>query len=197
MKPQRAPPVFLDRDGTLVVEMGYMSDPNLVRMEEGVVAGLRVLAARGHPLVVLSNQSGIGRGMFTGEDAQRVNARLAAMLRDHDVEIMAWYLCPHAPKTTCACRKPLPGMAIAAARDWQLELTGSYVIGDKRTDLELADAVGGTGILLTTGHGREYAEWARGDARPVFDNLRAAADFIVSSGAEAAPVSGDAAGPLP
>jgi D-glycero-D-manno-heptose 1,7-bisphosphate phosphatase len=187
IKPTRAPPVFLDRDGTLIVELGYLSDPNQVRMEEGVVEGLTVLRARGHPLVVLSNQSGIGRGMFTAEDAQRVNARLAALLRDRDVEIMAWYLCPHTPETSCDCRKPLPGMAVAAARDWQLELPGSYVIGDKRADLELADAIGGTGILVTTGHGREFAGWARGHARPVFDSLLAAADYIVKSAGQAVP----------
>jgi D-glycero-D-manno-heptose 1,7-bisphosphate phosphatase len=177
----RAPPVFLDRDGTLIVEMGYLSDPNKVRIEEGVIEGLMVLAARAHPLVVLSNQSGIGRGMFTGNDAQSVNARLDAMLRDRGIEIKAWYLCPHAPETSCACRKPLPGMALAAARDCYLELSGSFVIGDKRADLELADAIGGTGILLTTGHGREFAEWARKHGRPIFDNMRGAAEYIVSN----------------
>jgi D-glycero-D-manno-heptose 1,7-bisphosphate phosphatase len=78
-------------------------------------------------------------------------------------------------------------MAIAAARDHHLELSGSYVIGDKRTDLELADAIGGTGMLLTTGHGREFAGWARDHGRPVFDSLLGAADYIVRPGVQAAP----------
>src|ERR1700692_4302188 len=85
LTPTRVPPVFLDRDGILIVEMDYLSDPDKVRLEEGVIEGLTVLAARGHPLVVLSNQSGIGRGMFTADDAERVNARLDAILRNSDV----------------------------------------------------------------------------------------------------------------
>jgi histidinol-phosphate phosphatase family protein len=178
--------VFLDRDGTLIVEIGYLSDPEQVRVEEGVIEGLAVLADRGHPLIVLSNQSGIGRGMFTREDAQRVNTRLDAELRERDVKILAWYLCPHTPETPCDCRKPRPGMALAAARDWRLELSGCYVIGDKRSDVELADAIGGTGILVTTGHGPEFAAWAREHARPVFDGVRSAAEFIVNSAIEMA-----------
>ena len=184
-----SPAVFLDRDGTLIEEMGYLSDPNKVRLEEGVVEGLAALAARGHPLVVLSNQSGIGRGMFTEGDAHRVNERLAAMLREREVEILAWYLCPHVPNDSCACRKPMPGMALAAARDCHLELPGSYVIGDTRADVELADAIGGTGILLTTGHGAEFTEWARVQARPVFGDMRRVAEYIVDCDIDAAPVS--------
>jgi D-glycero-D-manno-heptose 1,7-bisphosphate phosphatase len=181
-----APPVFLDRDGTLIEEMDYLSDPELVCLEEGVVDGLALLMAHRHPLIVLSNQSGIGRGMFLESDAQRVNARLSDMLQVYGISIMGWYLCPHAPEAQCECRKPLPGMAIAASRDWHLTLPGSYVIGDKQTDLELADAIGATGILMTTGHGREFADRARRETRPVFDDLRSAAEYIVKRDVAAA-----------
>jgi len=173
-----APPVFLDRDGTLIKEMEYLRDPHLVRLEEGVVDGLALLMEHRHPLIVLSNQSGIGRGMFLESDAQLVNARLSEMLQVHGISITAWYLCPHTPEAQCECRKPLPGMAIAASRDWHLTLPGSYVIGDKQTDLELADAIGATGILLTTGHGREFADRARRGTRPIFDDMRGAAQYI-------------------
>jgi D-glycero-D-manno-heptose 1,7-bisphosphate phosphatase len=177
--PRPAPPVFLDRDGTLIVEKEYLSDPDEVCIEQGVVEGLALLQRHGHTLIVLSNQSGIGRGMFVEDDARRVNARVADLLRERGVEILAWYLCPHAPESRCACRKPLPGMALAAASDWDLTLPGSYVIGDKRADLELADAIGAIGILLTTGHGRDAVEFARTGARPVFGGLDQAAQFIV------------------
>jgi histidinol-phosphate phosphatase family protein len=173
-----APPVFLDRDGTLIIDKDYLSDPDGVCLEHGVVDGLAMLAGYGHPLVVLSNQSGIGRGLFPESDAHRVNARVADLLRAQGIEILAWYLCPHAPEAMCDCRKPLPGMALAASRDWNLELAGSYVIGDKISDLELADAIGATGILVTTGHGADAVAWARGHARPVFDGLRGAAQHI-------------------
>jgi D-glycero-D-manno-heptose 1,7-bisphosphate phosphatase len=174
-----APPVFLDRDGTLIVEKGYLSDPDRVVIEEGVVDGLTTLQDSGHPLIVLSNQSGIGRGMFTERDAALVNEKVADMLRRSGIEILAWYVCPHAPDAACSCRKPSAGMPLAASRDWNIDLAGSYVIGDKRSDLELADAIGGTGILVTTGHGREALDWARAHARPVFDGLRGAAEYIV------------------
>jgi histidinol-phosphate phosphatase family protein len=176
----RAPPVFLDRDGTLIVEKEYLSDPDEVCIEQGVVEGLSLLKARGHPLIVLTNQSGIGRGMFGEDDARRVNARLDVMLRARGVEIMAWYLCPHTPESRCGCRKPLPGMALLASREWDLELSGAFVIGDKDTDLTLADAIGGTGILLTTGHGPKFAAWAAAHSRPKFEDLRAAAAYIAA-----------------
>ena len=179
------PPVFLDRDGTLIVEMNYLSDPDKVRIEGGVVEGLALLEANGHPLIVLSNQSGIGRGMFTEADARRVNARADALLRRHGIGISGWYLCPHVPEDSCACRKPLPGMARAAARELNLSLPGSYVIGDSRTDLELADAIDATGILVATGHGGEFKDWARVNSRIVLANLREAAEYIVESSTQA------------
>jgi D-glycero-D-manno-heptose 1,7-bisphosphate phosphatase len=174
------PPVFLDRDGTLIAEKDYLSDPQQVSLEETVIEGLSILGRHGHPLVVVSNQSGIGRGVLSDEDARRVNARVDSLLRGHGISILGWYMCPHAPAEECACRKPLPGMALAAARDWALKLQGCFVVGDKRADVELADAIGGTGILLTTGHGREHLQWAAENARPVFRQFRDAALFIIN-----------------
>ena len=173
-------PVFVDRDGTLIVEKGYLSDPAQVALEATVIEGLSMLSAHGHPLIVLSNQSGIGRGILTREDAQRVNARVDSLLRGHGITILGWYMCPHPPDTQCSCRKPQPGMALEASRDLGLTLAGCFVVGDKRADVELAEAIGGIGILLSTGHGREHVHWAREHARPVFDQFREAASFITS-----------------
>lgn len=172
------PPVFLDRDGTLSVEKHYLHDPDQVSLECGVIEGLTLLQADGHPLIVVSNQSGIGSGKFTEADAHRVNSRVNELLRRGGVEILAWYICPHAAGAGCHCRKPLPGMPIAASAEWGLQLRGSYVIGDKKTDLLLADAIGAVGILVTTGHGREHLPWAQANARPFFDNLSEAAMHI-------------------
>jgi histidinol-phosphate phosphatase family protein len=183
----RRAPVFLDRDGTLIVEKHYLRDPAAVCLERGVAAGLELLAGLGHPLVVVSNQSGIGRGLLETRDAERVNDRVAELLREQGVRIAGWYLCPHAPDTGCDCRKPKSGMALAAARELGLSLAGSYVIGDKRSDLELADAIGGTGILVTTGHGRDSVAWARAEARPVFDDVWGAAEYIASGESHAFP----------
>jgi D-glycero-D-manno-heptose 1,7-bisphosphate phosphatase len=179
MNVRAAPPVFLDRDGTLIVERDYLRDPAQVSLEEGVAVGLNLLQNAGHPLIVVSNQSGIGRGLLTEAEAVRVNARVAQLLREAGVEVLAWYYCPHAPETMCDCRKPLPGMPMKASAEWGVSLPGSYVIGDKRSDLELADAIGGTGILVTSGHGELDADWARGHARPVFAHIRQAAACIL------------------
>jgi D-glycero-D-manno-heptose 1,7-bisphosphate phosphatase len=173
-----AVPVFLDRDGTLIVEKRYLDDPAGVCLEDSVVAGLLLLQTAGHPLIVISNQSGVGRGFFTEADARAVNARADELLRREGINILAWYICPHTPDAACDCRKPLPGMATAAAHDWNLSLPGSYVIGDKRVDLEFADAIGGTGILLTTGHGLADATWANAAGRPVFDGMNEAARYV-------------------
>jgi D-glycero-D-manno-heptose 1,7-bisphosphate phosphatase len=181
MSGSHPPAVFLDRDGTLIVEKHYLSDPAQVAIEEGVVEGLAMLQRHGHPLIVVSNQSGIGRGLLTMQDAERVNARVAALLLQDGIRLQAWYLCPHAPDVACDCRKPAPGLAQAASRDLLLDLAGSYVVGDKRSDLELADAIGGTGILVTTGYGRDAVPWARAQARPIVDGLRAAAGYIIEA----------------
>lgn len=183
--PAAAPPVFLDRDGTLIVEKHYLRHAADVCLESGVVQGLATLQRHGHALVVLSNQSGISRGMFAESEAWLVNERVAALLRAHGIEVLAWYICPHAPEADCDCRKPRAGMARNASQELNLELSGSYVIGDKRSDVELADAIGATGILLTTGQGAAALEWARQQSRLVFADLSAAADYIVQRTARA------------
>ncbi len=176
------PPVFLDRDGTLIVERNYLKDPDQVAIENTVIEGLSMLQKGGHPLIVLTNQSGISRGLLTEADAHGVNQKVDSLLREQGIGILAWYLCPHGPDADCACRKPSPGMALEASRDWGLKLAGSFVVGDKRSDVELADAIGGNGILLTTGHGHDHAPWARERALPVFRKFRDAARFIVEQG---------------
>jgi histidinol-phosphate phosphatase family protein len=176
------PPVFLDRDGTLIVEKNYLRDPDQVQLEDTVIEGLTMLQAHGHPLIVVSNQSGIHRGLMTEADAHAVNDRVDSVLREQGIEILGWYICPHGPDSSCACRKPSPGMALQASREWGLNLAGCFVVGDKRVDVELANAIGGRGILLTTGHGRDHAPWARASARPVFGEFRDAARFIVEQG---------------
>jgi D-glycero-D-manno-heptose 1,7-bisphosphate phosphatase len=175
------PPVFLDRDGTLIVEKEYLRDPDQVAIEKTVIEGLSMLQQLQYPLIVVSNQSGVSRGLMTEAEAHQVNARVDALLREQGVRILAWYICPHGPDSDCACRKPLPGMALEAAREWQLKLAGCFVVGDKRADVEMADAIGGAGILLTTGHGQKSLSWALAEGRPVFNEFRAAAQFIIAS----------------
>lgn len=172
------PAIFLDRDGTLIVEKHHLADPAGVELEPGVVGGLERLARHGLPFVVVTNQSGIGRGYHSEDAARAVNARVAELLAEQGLAVAGWYLCPHAPEVACRCRKPRPGMAEDAARDLGLTLPGSIVIGDKRADVELAHAIGGTGILVTTGHGAADLAWADGAGVPVAADLGEAAAIV-------------------
>lgn len=171
------PAVFLDRDGTLVRETGYLSDPEALELLPGVGRALRNLVEAGIPLVVVSNQSGVGRGMFTSADVHAVMARLRHRLRVHGVEISAIYYCPHRPEDGCPCRKPRTGLLERAAEDLHLSLADSVMIGDKRIDAAAGRRAGGRGVLVRTGYGRE--EELRTDASgpapdQVCDDLAAA-----------------------
>lgn len=172
------PAIFLDRDGTIIEERNYLSDPDQVVLLEGAAAGLRAMARHALPLVVISNQSGIGRGYFSLEQARAVESRLKALLEQEGIAISGWYMCPHAPEANCACRKPSPGMINAATQDLGLEPALSFVIGDKRCDIDLAAAVGAVGILVTTGHGQGDADYARSLPVPVCRDLVEASDEI-------------------
>ncbi len=174
------PAVLLDRDGTIIVERDYLSDPALVVLEEGAADGLRRLADAGWPLVVLTNQSGIARGYFDRAAADAVNARTGALLAEAGVTIAGWFVCPHGPDEDCACRKPRPGLAAAAAAALDLDLARSWMIGDKPSDIGLAEAVGARGILVRTGHAAAAVAWAEGAGVRIAATLAEAADHILA-----------------
>lgn len=179
--------VFLDRDGTIIVERDYLADPALVELEAGAVQGLQRLHAAGFVLIVLTNQSGIARGYFDLATAERVNARVAALLAEAGVPVAGWYICPHGDGDDCACRKPQPGLAHDAARDLGLDIAGAWVIGDKMSDVGLAEAFGGRGILVTTGHGAGAVAAAQASGVPVVTDLNSAADVILGPHAVTSP----------
>jgi histidinol-phosphate phosphatase family protein len=188
--------VLLDRDGTIIVDRGYLSDPEQIEFEAEAVDGLARLATAGLPLVIVSNQSGIGRGYFDETAANAVNARLATILGGRGVTIAGWYVCPHAPDACCDCRKPAPGLALRAARELDLDLGQSWVIGDKRSDLELADAIGARGILVSTGEGEKARGWATTRGLPICASLKDAAELILENQVSPASSAGST-GSLP
>jgi histidinol-phosphate phosphatase family protein len=172
------PAIFLDRDGTIIEERNYLADPDEVKLLEGAAQGLLALGSHDLPLVIVSNQSGIGRGYFSIAQAQAVQNRLEELLAREGVTIAGWYRCPHDPSDRCACRKPLPGMIFAAARELSLDPSRSFMIGDKRCDIDLAAAVGAAGILVTTGYGAGEMDYARSIAAPVCGNLIEASEVV-------------------
>jgi D-glycero-D-manno-heptose 1,7-bisphosphate phosphatase len=171
--------VFFDRDGTLMRDADYCDDPAKVEVFEGAADALRQLKGRGFKIVVITNQSGIGRGYMT-EDAYRAVEREFESQLGGDV-IDATYFCPHSPEMTCDCRKPEPGMLRRAAEEHQLDLTKSYLVGDKDSDIECGKRAGTKTILVETGYGRS-ADHDRPDV--VVTDVKGAAAYILKESAK-------------
>jgi len=178
------PAVFLDRDGTLVDEVPYLHDPELVRLVPGAAAALRDLAAAGFALVVVTNQAGVARGYY-GEDAVlRVHRRLRELLAAGGVALDGVWYCPHHPDGTvarlgrpCRCRKPGPGMLEAAAAELGLDLAASYLVGNHPSDVGAARAAGAAPLFVTTGRAAGRPAPAR---VPAFGSLVEAAVAILA-----------------
>lgn len=174
------PAVFLDRDGTIIEEVEYLSDPEGVTLIPGAAKALSRLKKAGYALVVVTNQSGIARGLYQEEDYRAVAHRLDEILLAHDLALDSTRYCPHHPQITgdCRCRKPATGMHRAAAEELGLDTTRSYFVGDRVGDLLPALELGGDGILVRTGYGaEEEAHLPKGFH--VADDLLEAAEMIL------------------
>jgi lipopolysaccharide heptosyltransferase II len=149
--------VFLDRDGTLNYDSGYLKSASELKLLPGVGPALARLKAAGARLVVVTNQSGVGRGILTLKDLEAIHARLEGLLEQDDAALDAIYFCPHHPDDGCRCRKPARGMVDRAVSELQVDLRRSYLIGDHARDVQLAKAVGAKAILVTSGRVDEQA----------------------------------------
>ncbi len=170
--------VFLDRDGTLIEDRGHLRDPDEVVFFADTVDALRRLQAHAR-LFIVTNQSGVGMGLLTQADADRVNAFVVDRLREAGVHIVAAYCCPHRRDEDCACIKPRPLFLHQAAAEHGLDLRRSFVVGDHPHDVECADNAGATGLYVLTGHGARH----RADLRPgatAVPGIREAADWILA-----------------
>jgi D-glycero-D-manno-heptose 1,7-bisphosphate phosphatase len=143
-----SPVVILDRDGTIIVDKNYLSDPHEVEFLPSAVAGLQRLTALGLRLILVTNQSGVGRGFFTMREVNSVNERMLDLLRAHGVEFVGVFVCPHAPNACCDCRKPKTGLVTLAGRELNLDLRKPFVIGDKPCDVRLGHNLGGTTFMV-------------------------------------------------
>lgn len=149
------PFILLDRDGTLIKEKHYLSDPEQVALLPGAAASLRSCSEMGFGLVLVSNQSGIGRGYFTEARLQEIHRRLENLLKEKSVCLDGIYYCPHTARDNCICRKPAEGLARRAERELNIDLTRSFMVGDKPCDIGLGQRVGSTTFLVRTGYGRQ------------------------------------------
>src|SRR5215468_2238674 len=148
-----SPAVFIDRDGTIMEDCVYCSDPKKVRIFPGVPEALRRLKSNGFKLIISTNQSGIGRGLFTLDQYRAVESEVLRQLGDGLID--ATYFCPDAPGQHSTCRKPAPGMVVQATQDHQIDLSRSFLIGDKEIDVECAHNAGLRAVRVRTGIQRE------------------------------------------
>jgi D-glycero-D-manno-heptose 1,7-bisphosphate phosphatase len=180
--------VFLDRDGTLIAEAGYLDRLDRLELYPYSIDAVRLLNQAGFAVIVVTNQSGVARGLveeaFIGEAHRHISERLAA----GGARVDAYYYCPHHPEATraeygqpCDCRKPESGMLRRAARDLQIDLGRSFVIGDRWADIEAGAAVGAPGVLVRTGYGRasETTGSTSVEAAALADNLMEAVSWIL------------------
>ncbi len=183
--------VFLDRDGTMNEEVGYINHIDRLRLFPWTAAAVRKLNEAGIPVVLLTNQSGVARGFFPESLVRDVHARLGDELARCGAHLDGVYYCPHHPegkipvyRVSCDCRKPSPGMMQRAARDLSLDLAASFVVGDRYQDISMGWQAGARGVLLLTGYGKgeylyEKSTWSR-DPDHIAVNLLDAVDWILS-----------------
>ena len=172
---------MLDRDGTIIVNRHHQKDPGLTELLPRAAEGLGLLRSSGLGLVMVSNQSGVGRGLMSAADVEAVNRSVSRLIDGGDDYFDGVYYCPHLESDLCGCRKPRPGLALRAARELGFLPGDAFVVGDREIDVELGRAVGAAGsILVRTGYGAEVE--AAGVCRPDFvaDDLLAAARRILA-----------------
>lgn len=177
------PAVFLDRDGTICEEVGYLNHVSRFRMFPFAAAALRRLNDSGYAVIVVSNQSGVARGYFPESLVQQVNEVMEQQLSQAGAKVDAVYYCPHAASENCVCRKPKTGMLERAVREHCIDLQRSFVVGDRYGDIQLAHKAHAHGILVRTGYGEGEIAWhsAKWSAPPDFiaGDLTEAVDWIL------------------
>jgi len=184
--------VFLDRDGVINEEVEYLHEPERVVLVAGAAEAIAALNRAGHAVVVVTNQAGIARGMYTERELAAVTARIGELLGRAGARLDGTYFCPHHPEAglgayriACRCRKPGPELLERAAAELGLDLARSVIVGDKATDLEAGRAAGAGAVLVRSGYGaaeeaRLAAAGLAGLADAVFDSLAAAAPWLAA-----------------
>ena len=178
--------VFLDRDGTIVEDVGYLNSPEQLQFIPGSIEAIKMLNEAGYKVVVITNQAGVARGLITENMLQTIDKTLHNWILNGGAHLDGVYYCPHHPehgvypyKQACECRKPHPGLIKRAHRDLKIDLAQSYMIGDKATDLEAGKRAGTKTIFVTTGRGPEEKSKFKYKPDNLSENLRQAVDWIL------------------
>lgn len=141
--------LFLDRDGVINVDVGYLSNPEQLEFIPGAIDAMKEAQKRGYDIIVVTNQSGVARGFYTEQEVVALHEEMSRRLEAQGVTILAYYYCPHHPEgkveaytKTCECRKPSPGMLRKAIEEWNVDVDGSFLVGDKPSDVQAAESIG-------------------------------------------------------
>ncbi len=178
--------VFIDRDGTLIEDVGYISSIDALSVIDGSADAIRRLNKAGIKVVIITNQAGIARGFFDEDTLITIHERLIEILSEHNAVIDKIYYCPHYPEGTvpeysisCLCRKPEPGMVEKAVEELGIDLKRSYIVGDKASDIELAQRIGARGILVLTGYGSNVVKDNEVNPTYIAPSLKEAVEWIL------------------
>jgi D-glycero-D-manno-heptose 1,7-bisphosphate phosphatase len=184
--------IFIDKDGTLIPDIPYNVNPDLINIDDEVIQGLQLLKEQGYLLVVISNQSGVARGYFGVDALKDIEKKISSLLAQYKIKIAAFYFCPHHPEGNveeytieCDCRKPKPGMILKACEQHSVDATKSWMIGDILNDVEAGNRAGCKTVLVDNGN---ETEWESGEYRtPTYLAMTflKAAQFIVEHTKEA------------
>ncbi|KPJ69609.1 hypothetical protein AMJ44_03125 [candidate division WOR-1 bacterium DG_54_3] len=178
--------VFLDRDGTIVEDVGYMNTPEQIKFIPGAIEAIKMLNEGGYKVVIISNQAGVARGLITEDMLQTIDKTLHKWILHGGAHLDGIYYCPHHPehgvypyKQVCECRKPHPGLIKRAHRDLNINLSQSYMIGDKASDVQAGKNAGTKTVFVTSGRGKEEKEKLKIKPDHVADNLLEAVKWVL------------------
>ena len=175
--------VFIDRDGTINVNYGYINNPNDFKMYPSVAKGIKLLKKNGFKIIIITNQSGISRGYFSEKSLEEIHEKMKKELSKEDAKVDAIYYCPHHPDEKCNCRKPKPGMLETAIKDFDIDIENSYIIGDRMLDVEAGRAVGCKTVLVPEDKVIVKKEMAESDINPdyICDDFYSGVEWIIEN----------------
>lgn len=179
--------VFMDRDGTIVEDVGYLNSPEQIHFIPGSIEAIKMLNEAGYKVVVITNQAGVAKGLITEDMLQTIDKTLHKWILNGGAHLDGIYYCPHHPehgvypyKQVCECRKPHPGLIKRAHRDLDIDLSQSYMIGDKATDVEAGKSAGAKTVFVLSGRGKEEKEKLKDKPNHIANNLLEAVKWVLN-----------------
>jgi len=160
--------VFIDRDGTININFGYIDKPERFKFHKGVIEGMKLLKKNGYKIIIVTNQSGIGRGFFSEKELEKIHNKMIKELSEKNINVDAVYYCPHHPEDNCNCRKPKTGLLESAVKDLDIDIKESFVIGDRMLDMEAGDKMGCKTVLVPENKEKIDIEMKESSIKPDF-----------------------------